>query len=156
MLTGVVIRDSGSQIDIVGRARVVPMAIVAGALIAVATAIPARTGYLRSILLAGVALGIVQTIARARTRLVLQSNGFVLTGWDRLSRYRLVGKISDLDVIGVIAMLPHLEGMPYKDPDFFLQLAVAGKTYRAFRGLERSELENVSAQLVKWKDQCAV
>jgi len=51
--------------------------------------------------------------------------------------------------------MPQLEGIPHKDPNYFLQLSVAGRNFRAFRGLERSELEYIAAQLVEWKTRCA-
>jgi len=154
-LTGVVVRRSASELVVTGRLRAGAIAILLGLLLVVSGALTPAAGYFRVIAPVGAALFILYGVAMSRTRVVLQPSRFVLAGYDGLRPYRATGKLADLEIIGVSALMPQLEGIPHKDPNYFLQLSVAGRNFRAFRGLERSELEYIAAQLVEWKTRCA-
>ena len=154
-LRGVVVHRSTDELAVTGRLRigvVAGLATVFGVMIMFSGPAP---GHFRVLMAAGMALGISIVVARSRSRLVLGPTGFVVSGYEGLRRYQLAGRLENLEVVGVVPMMPELENMPYKDPDYFLHTVVDGRIVRAFRGLPRAELDEIAAQIRGWKASCA-
>jgi hypothetical protein len=154
-LRGVVVHRSTDELMVTGRLRiglVTALTTLFGIMIMFSG--PAA-GHFRILMAAGMAIGISILAARSRSRLVLRPTSFLVSGYEGFRRYQLVGRLDRLDIVGVVPMMPQLENMPYKDPDYFLQTVVDGKIVRAFRGLPRAELDEIAAQIRDWKARCA-
>lgn len=156
VLSSVVVQRSRDELTLMGRLRVgllAASAVVFG-VIMLTVPMPAAV-YFRILMAAGVAIGVSMVVARARSRLVLRPTGFVVSGYEGLWRYQLTGPLAALDIVGVVPMMPQFENMPYKDPDYFLEIAVDGKIVREFRGLPRAELDEIAIQIRDWKANVA-
>ena len=150
VFSGIVIRRSGGELTLTGRLRVGLVTAWMALVVVLVVAVPAA-GYFRMVMATGITVGILIVVARARTRLVLRPTDFVVSGYEGLRRYRLKRPLAALDLVGVVPMMPQFENMPYKDPDYFLQMVVEGRVIRAFRGLPRRDLDEIATEIRGWK-----
>ncbi|HVR63357.1 MAG TPA: hypothetical protein VMU50_15760 [Polyangia bacterium] len=156
VLSGVVVHRSRDELMLTGRLRMGLAAACVAIVVVVVLGVPPSVAiYVRIVMGGGVAIGAFIALGSARTRLVLRPTGFIVSGYESLRRYRLTGPLAALDVVGVVPMMPQFENMPYKDPDYFLQLVVDGRIVRAFRGLPRGDLDEIAAQIRDWRASCA-
>ncbi len=156
-LTGVVIFRSGGELTIEGRRsfrKIVVAALGVAAVVAMFHGIARMDRIAFGIIAAAaLSLGVADALASFSfpTRLVLRPNGVRLTGFQFPRRYSVSGRVAELDVVGVQTMHPELETLPDRTPSYFLQIAVAGKTIRAFHDVPRAELDEVVSEIRSWR-----
>jgi len=160
LLTRVSIRRSEGELLLEGRRRVglETVVLVLGCSVFITTALLAAPVSFAVYAALLAAVGAVWTINTywLPTRLALHPSGFSLRGRDIVRTYRLAGELAELDVVGIILMNPKLYGTAQQHPIYFLQMVVKGSIIRGFRGVPRSELDEVVALIRDWKTKCAV